>query len=69
MPQLQCYTDTDVNQCLDNLVIMGFQTNVNFFEFMCFWSVISEFEFPGERAEAKLKRIINSTIKLLTVLQ
>ena len=62
VPQWQCYTD-NVNQCLDNLVIMGFQININVF------SVISECEFPCERAEAKLKRIINSTIKLWTVLQ
>ena len=41
VPQWQCYTD-NVNQCLDNLVIMGFQINVNFFEFMflvCYFRV------------------------------
>ena len=33
VPQWQCYTD-NVNQCVDNLVIIGFQININFFEFM-----------------------------------
>ena len=33
VPQWQCYTD-NVSQCVDNLVIIGFQININFFEFM-----------------------------------